>query len=302
MQKDLFTEMFEATYTVINHDMVKKLDLVTAYWLCEILSWMKHLRNKKKLDENGWFYYTQSHMEEKIGVSSQRQNRIIKRLSSLGIINVERRGMPAKNYFKVNYDTLAFFLYGESLRSIKIIEHALSEQEIYYNSKKNIYPPNSKNGVGVLSSDFLRKQNIRPCFYRFALQIQKKQIENYPSQFKQHSSKQLEKQVAQGAEVLDKLVRLDNWDFKKEIKPAIEWGVEESDFWPDKILSLAQLRNKMKSNGNTKFTNLFNGWKSWKQDKEKKKKERKKFEDPNNPSRKFLKKGPDGRAIVVWEN
>lgn len=302
MERNILGRIFEADYTIINHDMVKKLGLTQAYWLCEIISWMNHLREKKRLDEDGWFFYTQRHIEKKIGVSTQIQNRIVKKLTSLGVIETEKRGMPAKNYFRIDYEILVSVLYGDSPSSINLIGSDLLKQRDYYNNNnKNNNPPNSKNGV-VGSFSSLRKENIRPCFYRFALQIQKKQIKNYPSQFKQHSSQQLEKQVAQGAEVLDQLVRLDHWNFEKEIKPAIEWGVQESDFWPDKILSLAQLRNKMKSNGNTKFTNIFNGWESWKKDKKKKKEQFKRHEDPRNPSRKVLRRMPNGEMRGVWES
>ena len=285
MERNIFSKIFETTYTIVNHDFVKKFDLVTAYWLCELMSWMQYLRKKNKINEDEWFYYDQSHIEKKIGISSQRQNRIIKKLKSIGIMDVKRKGVPPRNYYQINYEKLAVFVYGESFKSIKMIDLKLSKQGLYYNSKKK--GPNFKNEVGEPSLNSLRKENIRPSFYRFSHQVQKVQIQNHPSQFRQHSPKQLEKQVASGAETLDKLVRLDHWDFEKEIKPAIKWGVAH-EFWSRNILSLAQLRNK-KNNSNTKFTNLFNQW----QDSQKKK-TKKKPEDWKNPSRPTLKKGPDG--------
>ena len=132
MAKDIFGEIFEAGYTMVNHDMVKKLDLGAAYWLCEIISWMRYLKKKKRVDEDGWFYYTQEHLEKKIGISSQRQNRIIKKLKSTGIIDVKRKGLPPRNYFKINYEKLVIFLYEKSPKSIKLIDTNLLKQGEYF--------------------------------------------------------------------------------------------------------------------------------------------------------------------------
>jgi predicted DNA-binding ArsR family transcriptional regulator len=314
MSRDVLGEVFEASYTIVNHDMVKKLDLVSAYWLCEIISWMKHLRKKGKVDEEGWFYYTQSHIEEKIGVSTQRQNRIIKKLKSVGVMDVERRGVPAKNYYRINYEDLVAFLYGDSPRSIKIIDQALLKQRNYYNNKNNINTIKSKNGFyGTLFKFFKENNKLShlpsvACreYIKFTIKTQKKQREKHPSQFKQYSDKQLLKQLAQSTEVIDQLVRLDKWDFSKEIKPAIEWAIGD-DFWTLQIRSLAQLRKKGK-NGETKFTNIFNGWeqakaseKSAKEREAKFERERKKrFEDPRNPSRpEIVGHDENGRAIIA---
>jgi predicted DNA-binding ArsR family transcriptional regulator len=280
MQKDIFGEIFEAGYTIVNHDMVKKLDLVTAYWLCEIMSWMKYLRKRKRLDEDGWFYYTQEHIEKKIGVSSQRQNRIIKKLKSIRVMRVKRRGSPPRNYFKIDYEKLVIFLYGDSPKSINLIDTNLLKQEDYYNSKDNsIYSTRFKKSCGS-PLYFERNKNVRPSYYRFADQFQDKQIDNHPSKYKQYSPSQLANQIKNGGEVIDKLIRLDKWDFCKDIKPAINWAIK----------------------GESKFTNIFDGWEMWKKNKNKKPTKKKFNEDPRNPSRKVMRRGPDGYMHGVWEN
>ena len=280
MERDILSKIFEANYTIVNHDMVKKFGLVQAYWLCEIISWMKHLRRKKRVDENEWFFYTQKHIEKKIGLSTQIQNRVTKKFASLGIIEVERRGLPAKNYFRLNYEILVQVLYGEDPSSINLIGNYPLNQEHYYNSKENsstVNPP--KDGVDGLPSSpnpskrarnskcvIKRKKGIPSDFYKLATKVQEKQIEKYPSRYKQYPPKKLIKQVENGAEVLHQLVKLDKWDFEQAIKPAIEWGLDDT-FWTDKLMSLARLRTKSQKNGESKFTNLFDGWQSSKRHK-----------------------------------
>jgi len=58
---------------------------------------------------------------------------------------------------------------------------------------------------------------------------------------------------------IDRLVRIDGFDFRKDITLAIRWALKDS-FWIDNLRSLAGLRNKSKSNGLTKFENIMNGF------------------------------------------
>jgi len=64
-----------------------------------------------------------------------------------------------------------------------------------------------------------------------------------------------ESKIAAGAEVIDKLIRIDGFDMEKQIRPALNWAVKD-DFWSTNILSLAGLRKKG-SNGEMKFQNLL---------------------------------------------
>lgn len=61
-----------------------------------------------------------------------------------------------------------------------------------------------------------------------------------------------------GALEIEKLERIDKFDFKTEIKPAILWAVKDS-FWGRNILSAASIRIRG-NNGQTKFQNMFNSF------------------------------------------
>jgi hypothetical protein len=157
---------------------------------------------------------------------------------------------------------------------------------------------NSKKRVHGSPLSFERNPKIRPSYYRFALQIQEKQIKNHPSKYKQYSPDQLATQIKNGGEVLDQLVRIDKWDFCKGVKPIVEWAIK-NEFWSSNVRSLASLRNKG-TNGETKFSNILDSCDMEKKRK-KKKPARKKFEDARNPSRKVMRRGTDGLLHGMWE-
>jgi len=64
-----------------------------------------------------------------------------------------------------------------------------------------------------------------------------------------------DKKIQDGAEVIEKLTRLDGYDLDEDIRPALAWAVHD-DFWSKQVRSLASLR-KYGNNGEMKFVNLL---------------------------------------------
>ena len=54
--------------------------------------------------KDGYFYTTYNLIYENTGLSEERARTALKRLKNLGLIEMVKKGIPAKNYFKVNYD------------------------------------------------------------------------------------------------------------------------------------------------------------------------------------------------------
>lgn len=88
---------------------------------------------------------------------------------------------------------------------------------------------------------------------RFVKQFLDAQKSNWPKKIKDPISPNCTR-VLGSLECLDKLCRIDGYDFDKDIRPILE-QVPDHDFWSGVILSLATLRSKSK-NGETKFVNL----------------------------------------------
>lgn len=60
--------------------------------------------------------------------------------------------------------------------------------------------------------------------------------------------------INSGADVIDKIVRLDGYAFS-DVQEALRWAAKD-DFWSSQVRSLAQLRKKG-NNGLSKIQNIF---------------------------------------------
>lgn len=60
----------------------------------------------RRTEEDGWFYKTIADWTEETGLSRTEQENARAKLQKLGVLEVERRGIPAKLYFRVDIEAL----------------------------------------------------------------------------------------------------------------------------------------------------------------------------------------------------
>jgi hypothetical protein len=135
---------------------------------CELVDQYRFWEKCGKLDDEGMFFSTVDQIQSKIGLSKDQQPRYLKKLSSLGLIKVVRKGIPAKRFIKV-FDNPQFLkdLYAENLdkaRNIQKSQNAITcnrktrQQEIAKCDDKksqnpavtNLYITNLNNNNGVV--------------------------------------------------------------------------------------------------------------------------------------------------------
>lgn len=85
-----------------------------ALMLSQAVYWSKRTKNA-----DGWFYKTQEEWEEETGMTRTEQERARKALCAVGVMSEKRRGIPAKLFFRVDFDELSKALAGE-LREITL--------------------------------------------------------------------------------------------------------------------------------------------------------------------------------------
>lgn len=96
-------------YLIVNRDLMMGVGIVEAMLLGELASEFRYWRKAGKLD-NGWFYSTCENLENKLPFSRPTIKKAIDHLKGTGVLEAELRGMPAKNYYRINASQLEKFL------------------------------------------------------------------------------------------------------------------------------------------------------------------------------------------------
>ena len=87
-------------FLVLNKQLAKQIGLKAAVLLADLISKEEYFIAKGMTD--GWFFNTESNIEEDTTLNSYHQRKCIKTLKKEGLIEVKRKGIPAKQYFKIN--------------------------------------------------------------------------------------------------------------------------------------------------------------------------------------------------------
>lgn len=108
MQDKTFKQLLmSSNYYTLNKQIVKSLGIESAFLLTILIEASDGLA-----DDEGWFYQTIEKIGELTGIGRHKQDKIIKDLIELKILEQKNKGVPCKRYFKINYsmiENLVFF-------------------------------------------------------------------------------------------------------------------------------------------------------------------------------------------------
>ena len=88
-------------FWVLNKKIVKLFGLETAFLLSNFAEAETMLADKE-----GWFYQTSEMVENITTLSRHKQDQCIKELEEMGVLKKKLKGLPAKRYFKLDYECL----------------------------------------------------------------------------------------------------------------------------------------------------------------------------------------------------
>jgi hypothetical protein len=109
-------------YWVLNKKIVKSFGALTALFLTALAE-----AEDMFAEEDGWFFQTIEEIENLTGITKYSQNKIISELEKQGILNQTVRGIPAKRYFKLNYEKIENSIFQNQQINIQKSENQFTE-------------------------------------------------------------------------------------------------------------------------------------------------------------------------------
>jgi len=166
----------------VNKSIAKKIGLVPAVILAELISEQKYWTNRKILDENGFFFSTIENIENNSGIKRSQQDRAIEELIEAGLIYKVSKGMPRKRFFKINMqkvltllmDTSDLFTEKESVEAD--LTKVRKDVKIFVETFRNAYPKIDKDAFQFLhlrDNYIITKQDIEAVSKRDSNELEK---------------------------------------------------------------------------------------------------------------------------------
>jgi len=97
-----------SAFLVVNKSLAKQIGLKESVLLADLISKEEYFIANGMTD--GWFFNTEANIEQDTTLTPYQLRKCIKSLKKFGIIETKRRGVPAKQYFKINEEQVVKFL------------------------------------------------------------------------------------------------------------------------------------------------------------------------------------------------
>tara|TARA_R110001599_G_scaffold6912_1_gene34274 strand:+ start:643 stop:1260 length:618 start_codon:yes stop_codon:yes gene_type:complete len=95
-------------FLVLNKELARRIGLKEAVLLADLISKEEYFIANGMTD--GWFFNTEANIEQDTTLTAYQQRKCLTTLKKYQIIEVKRRGIPAKQYFKINEEQVIKFL------------------------------------------------------------------------------------------------------------------------------------------------------------------------------------------------
>lgn len=102
-----------SAFIVLNKHLAKSIGLKEAILLADLISKEEYFIANGMSD--GWFFNTEANIEDDTTLSAYQQRKAVKTLKKIGILETKRKGVPAKQFFKINEQLVIKFLNNLSL-------------------------------------------------------------------------------------------------------------------------------------------------------------------------------------------
>ena len=107
-----------SAFLIVNKQLAKQVGLKGAVLLADLISKEEYFMANGMTD--GWFFNTEANIERDTTLTSYQQRKVLKMLKKYEIIETKRKGIPAKQYFKINEANLLKILSCEETEGLVV--------------------------------------------------------------------------------------------------------------------------------------------------------------------------------------
>jgi hypothetical protein len=107
-----------SAFLIVNKKLAKQVGLKGAVLLADLISKEEYFIANGMTD--GWFFNTEANIERDTTLTSYQQRKVLKMLKKYQIIETKRKGIPAKQYFKINEANLLKILSCEETKQLVV--------------------------------------------------------------------------------------------------------------------------------------------------------------------------------------
>lgn len=143
------TYLAQDAYLVVNKAFVQTLGLTETVLLSLLLDRHTYFSQTNQID-NGWFYCTGESLQDTLNIGRRPLDAALKNLETAHLVEIQRKGLPAKKYFRIAFDNIKTAMGTLNQVCAKRSNLYNQNEQTYNNNKDN---NNKDNSISSLRSD-----------------------------------------------------------------------------------------------------------------------------------------------------
>ena len=163
----LYNLIGSKNYLAINKTLIKNLGIETAYFFTNLIDFQNYLSDKEKEIEE--FYYSREEIEKETQLTAYKQKESEKKLIDLGFIEINLKGIPARNFYKINSEQVLKIFEIWSLKKLSTGTEKNSDHS--YNQN-----PTNQNSISI-KKDTAKKEKIFNAYEYIHFLVQENKLD-----------------------------------------------------------------------------------------------------------------------------
>lgn len=139
----IIRQLSNDNFITVNRTIAASVGLEAAVILGELASEQLYWEERDGLDEEGFFYSTVENLEKRTFLNAHAQRQALGILADFGFVSVEKKGMPARRFIRINEEAIEATLVNN--KSFKILTTRDSKNEQQDVKKIDDYINNNKD-------------------------------------------------------------------------------------------------------------------------------------------------------------
>ena len=230
---ELALQIFRSdSYLIINKKLLKRMGPGKAVFIENLMDKYSYFKKEDMLTKDGGFYHTHKNQIEQTGLTDAEIRRYKKELSDGGFLITVRRGVPAKEFYFINFEFLLRMVMEEDFPVLHDSQGlVLHDSEGLYNNTKYNKPKNNNTFFEIKNNNKKSIQERTIEFLPLAKKLasiikQNKNINTPPNRLKSWAN-EIRKLIETDGVPIERVVTALNWyrnNIGGQYIPVIESG------------------------------------------------------------------------------
>lgn len=178
MSKEIIQTLLQSTVIAYKVEFAKIFKSpTTAIFLSQLLYWS----GKESPHQEGWMYKTQAEFYDETGLTRYNIETARKKLE--GVVMYKRKGVPAKSYYKINWDVLIEKVneYNSTMMENHIVESG--KNEVLFEAKHQATPMEKRNlsysRIQHKSTSYIGKKSLKEKLKQLQLPFKESRVNKF---------------------------------------------------------------------------------------------------------------------------